>query len=70
MDLATTYLRLSLRSPLVASASPLSRSADRVIEQVEAELQKHPAAFPQIVLTSSDKGQGIPTLRAIIAGLD
>ena len=41
-----------------------------VIDQVEAELQKHPAAFPQIVLTSSDKGQGIPTLRAIIAGLD
>jgi GTP-binding protein len=33
-------------------------------------LQKHPAAFPQIVLTSSDKGQGITTLRAIIAGLD
>ena len=41
-----------------------------VIDQVEAELQKHPAAFPQIVLTSSDKGQGITTLRAIIAGLD
>jgi hypothetical protein len=36
MDLATTYLGLSLRSPLVASASPLSRSADRVIELVEA----------------------------------
>ncbi len=41
-----------------------------VIAQVEAELQKHPAAFPQIVVTSSDKGQGITTLRAIIAGLD
>ena len=41
-----------------------------VIAQVEAELQKHPAAFPQIVVTSSDKGQGIATLRAIIAGLD
>ena len=38
-----------------------------VIDQVEAELQKHPAAFPQIVVTSSDKGQGITT---IIAGLD
>ena len=36
MDLATTYLGLSLRNPLVASASPLSQSADRVIELVEA----------------------------------
>jgi dihydroorotate dehydrogenase (fumarate) len=36
MDLATTYLGLSLRNPLLASASPLSQSADRVIELVEA----------------------------------
>lgn len=41
-----------------------------VIAQVEAELQKHPAAFPQIVVTSSDRGDGIATLRAIIAALD
>ena len=36
MDLATTYLGLSLRNPLVASASPLTQSADRAIEMVEA----------------------------------
>jgi dihydroorotate dehydrogenase (fumarate) len=36
MDLATTYLGLPLRNPLVASASPLSQSPDRVIELVEA----------------------------------
>lgn len=41
-----------------------------VLEQVETELQKHPAAFPQLLVTSSDKGQGIATLRTIIAGLD
>ncbi|MDO5613612.1 MAG: ribosome biogenesis GTP-binding protein YihA/YsxC [Paracoccus sp. (in: a-proteobacteria)] len=41
-----------------------------LLAQVEAELQKHPAAFPELVVTSSDKGQGIATLRAIIAGLD
>ena len=40
-----------------------------VMEQVEIELQKHPAAFPELVLTSADKGQGIASLRAIIAGL-
>ena len=35
-----------------------------------AALAKHPAAYPEIVLTSSDKGDGMETLRAIIAGLD
>ena len=41
-----------------------------VIAQVEEALQKHPAAYPEIVVTSSEKGHGIATLRAIIAGLD
>jgi GTP-binding protein len=33
-------------------------------------LAKHPAAFPEIVVTSSEKGEGIETLRAIIATLE
>ncbi|NEX46934.1 ribosome biogenesis GTP-binding protein YihA/YsxC [Pseudotabrizicola algicola] len=40
------------------------------IAQVQAALTKHPAAFPQIVVTSSEKGEGIETLRAIIATLE
>ncbi|QPM90754.1 ribosome biogenesis GTP-binding protein YihA/YsxC [Pseudooceanicola algae] len=40
-----------------------------VLTQVRAALAKHPAAYPEIVLTSSEKGMGIPTLRSIIAGL-
>jgi GTP-binding protein len=45
--------------------------ADRaaVIEQVKGALARHPAAFPQIVVTSSEEGEGIETLRAIIATL-
>ncbi len=43
---------------------------DKVLAQVRAALQKHPAAFPEIIVTSSDKGTGIDTLRAIIATLD
>jgi GTP-binding protein len=39
----------------------------KVLEQVRSALSKHPAAFPEVVLTSSEKGQGIDTLRAIIA---
>jgi GTP-binding protein len=40
---------------------------DAVLIQVRGALQKHPAAFPEIVLTSSEKGTGIETLRSIIA---
>ncbi len=46
-----------------------AKDRDRILEQVRAALAKHPAAFPEIVLTSSEKGDGIATLRAIIAGL-
>lgn len=39
------------------------------IAQVQEALKKHPAAYPEIVLTSSETGEGIETLRAIIATL-
>ena len=42
---------------------------DKVLAQVRTALSKHPAAYPELVLTSSEKGDGIETLRAIIAGL-
>ncbi|SDG57727.1 ribosome biogenesis GTP-binding protein YihA/YsxC [Sulfitobacter delicatus] len=41
----------------------------KILEQVKEALSKHPAAYPEIVVTSSEKGWGIPTLRAIIATL-
>lgn len=43
---------------------------EKVLEQVRERLAKHPAAYPELILTSSDKGEGIETLRAIIAGID
>ncbi|MBH9537259.1 ribosome biogenesis GTP-binding protein YihA/YsxC [Novosphingopyxis sp. YJ-S2-01] len=36
---------------------------DAVAAKVEAELRKHPAAFPGLILTSSEKGYGIEELR-------
>ena len=45
------------------------KDRDRVLDQVRGALSKHPAAFPEIVLTSAEKGDGIDTLRSIIAGL-
>ena len=41
----------------------------KVLAQIRAKLATHPAAFPELVVTSSEKGEGIETLRAIIAGL-
>lgn len=43
---------------------------DKVLAQVRDRLATHPAAFPEIVLTSSEKGDGIAALRAIIAAID
>jgi len=43
---------------------------DQVLEQVRSKLAKHPAAFPELILTSSEKGEGLATLRAVIAGLE
>ena len=41
----------------------------RKTEQTEALARLHPAAFPHIVVTSSETGAGIPALRAELAGL-
>ncbi len=40
-----------------------------LVEKISAELIKHPAAHPQIPLTSSRKGDGIAELRATLAAL-
>jgi GTP-binding protein len=47
-----------------------AKDREAVLKQVRGKLSSHPAAFPEILLTSSEKGDGITTLRAIIAGLD
>ena len=43
---------------------------DKALERTRKALSNHPAAFPEIVLTSSEKGDGIDVLRAIIASID
>ena len=43
---------------------------EATLAQVRAALAKHPAAYPALVVTSAEKGEGIETLRAIIATLE
>ena len=43
---------------------------EALLAQVRSRLAPHPAAFPELILTSSEKGEGIATLRATIATLE
>ncbi len=54
---------------LTKSDKVKAKDRDKVLQQVRSSLSKHPAAYPEIVLTSSEKGDGIPVLRSIIADL-
>lgn len=46
-----------------------AKDLETVLTQVRERLSPHPAAFPELILTSSEKGDGIVTLRATIATL-
>lgn len=39
---------------------------EMALESTRAALARHPAAFPELIVTSSEKGWGIPTLRSVI----
>ena len=61
--------RAAVTFQVVLTKADKIKGRDKVLAQVRQALAKHPAAFPEMVLTSSEKGEGIETLRAIIAGL-
>ncbi len=42
---------------------------DRVLDQVRGVLARHPAAFPELIVTSSQTGEGMDALRVAIAAL-
>jgi GTP-binding protein len=55
---------------VLTKADKVSRAErEATIVQVRSALAGHPAAYPEIIVTSSEKGDGIETLRAIIATL-
>jgi GTP-binding protein len=56
---------------VMTKADKISKAElEKNIDQTRQALSKHPAAFPEIIVTSSEKGVGIETLRATIATLD
>ena len=64
LDEAAVGYRIVLTKADKIKASEL----DAVTAATVAEARKHSAAFPQIHVTSSEKGMGIPELRAAIFG--
>ncbi|WP_156323782.1 ribosome biogenesis GTP-binding protein YihA/YsxC [Citromicrobium sp. WPS32] len=62
LDEAAVGYRLVLTKSDKIKASALAETHDKVA----AEAKKHPAAYPEIHLTSAEKGQGIAALRAAI----
>ncbi|MEO1537660.1 MAG: ribosome biogenesis GTP-binding protein YihA/YsxC [Pseudomonadota bacterium] len=54
---------------LTKSDKVKAKDREAVLAQVREALQRHVAAFPEIIVTSSETGDGIDTLRAVIAEL-
>ncbi|MGO4853819.1 ribosome biogenesis GTP-binding protein YihA/YsxC [Phaeovulum sp. W22_SRMD_FR3] len=70
-EILTLLDRSAVTFQVVMTKADKVNLADRekAIAQVKGALAAHPAAYPEIVVTSSEKGDGIETLRAIIATL-
>lgn len=70
-DIMTLLDRSAVPFQTVLTKADKVKPGDRadILTQVRGKLAKHPAAFPELVVTSSETGDGIATLRAIITGL-
>ncbi|MFN6951377.1 MAG: ribosome biogenesis GTP-binding protein YihA/YsxC [Albidovulum sp.] len=70
-EILTLLDRSAVPFQTVLTKADKVREADRdkVLAQVRDALQKHPAAYPELLVTSAEKGEGITTLRALIADL-
>lgn len=63
--------RSAVTFQVVMTKADKVKEADRAktLAQTRSAISKHPAAFPEIIVTSSEKGWGIDVLRAVIATL-
>jgi GTP-binding protein len=63
-DAAVTYQAVLTKADKIKP-----HELEKVTEATFAALAKHPAAFPHVIVTSSEKSLGIDELRATIAGI-
>ena len=69
MDLLDTSA-VTFQCILTKSDKVNAEQQNKVLNQVRNKLQKHPAAFPELLVTSAENKAGLETLRSIIATLD
>jgi len=60
---------VSFQAVLTKADKPRADELAGTLEAVKADLSKHPAAYPEIIVTSSEKGDGLELLRAAVARL-
>lgn len=58
---------VTFQAVITKADKPRAGELEKALERTRAVLAKHPAAYPEIIVTSSEKGDGIATLRSIIA---
>ena len=71
LDVAKTLDKSAVSYQLVLTKADQVKSAEleQRVADVKAALTKHPAAFPDVLVTSSRTGGGMPELRAAMARL-
>ena len=56
---------------VLTKSDKITRAAqEKTLAQVRTALARHPAAYPELLVTSSEKGEGIAALRAVIAAME
>jgi GTP-binding protein len=60
---------VSYQAVLTKADKPKASELAEVLDKVSAELAKHPAAYPEVLVTSARLGNGIPELKAAVASL-
>ncbi|MEM8751678.1 MAG: ribosome biogenesis GTP-binding protein YihA/YsxC [Pseudomonadota bacterium] len=60
---------VSFQAVLTKTDKVKGAALQKTVEKLGEDLKRHPTAFPEVILTSSEKGDGIATLRAAVWGL-
>ncbi len=60
---------VTFQAVLTKADKPGSAALEAALARLGESLARHPAAFPEIVVTSAETGRGIETLRSLVAGL-
>ena len=60
---------VSFQAVLTKADKPKPAAFEAALKATVETLKRHPAAFPEILVTSSETGRGVPELRAAIATL-